>query len=221
MKKEQRPQNLSTRREFLIGTAGLALTTVLPACSQTAKTVQIQPTAPEISSIIDRELRVWSYWVPRGWSKTGPIKTQSRIDTPDNGERVAAGRQVAVEHHADISHQQPAGRLDFQAIIVDFQQAVLLHDLQLRSHLSKNTPAKEGVPVTLTLELKARGATGEQLLPADGAQLEQPKRATSISRSSRRRFTRRSRTSNRPSASVQTWNSTRAKRDARPRWMSR
>jgi hypothetical protein len=38
-----------------------------------------------------------------------------------------------------------------------------LHDLQLRSHLSKNTPAKEGVPVTLTLELKARGAGGEQL----------------------------------------------------------
>ena len=38
-----------------------------------------------------------------------------------------------------------------------------LQDLQLRSHLSKNTPAKEGVPVTLTLELKARGATGEQL----------------------------------------------------------
>ena len=38
-----------------------------------------------------------------------------------------------------------------------------LHDLQLRSHLAKNTPAKEGVPVTLTLELKARGATGDQL----------------------------------------------------------
>ena len=38
-----------------------------------------------------------------------------------------------------------------------------LHDLKLRSHLSKNTPAKEGVPVTLTLELTARGAPGIQL----------------------------------------------------------
>mgnify|MGYP001816051309 FL=1 len=38
-----------------------------------------------------------------------------------------------------------------------------LQDLKLHSHLSRNTPAKEGVPVTLTLELKARGATGEQL----------------------------------------------------------
>lgn len=36
------------------------------------------------------------YWIPRGWSKDGPIKTQSRIDTPDNGERVAAGRRLAV-----------------------------------------------------------------------------------------------------------------------------
>ncbi|HEY7133210.1 MAG TPA: Ig-like domain-containing protein, partial [Candidatus Limnocylindrales bacterium] len=35
------------------------------------------------------------YWVPLGWSKNGPILTQSRIDVPSNGERVAAGR-VAV-----------------------------------------------------------------------------------------------------------------------------
>ncbi len=28
------------------------------------------------------------YWVPRGWSKEAPIKTQSRIDRPRRGERV-------------------------------------------------------------------------------------------------------------------------------------
>ncbi len=28
------------------------------------------------------------YWVPRGWSKTGPIKTQSRIDVPRRNELV-------------------------------------------------------------------------------------------------------------------------------------
>jgi len=32
------------------------------------------------------------YWVPLGWSKLGPILTQSRIDTPANGQTVAAGR---------------------------------------------------------------------------------------------------------------------------------
>ena len=29
------------------------------------------------------------YWVPRGWSKIGPIKTQSRIDVP--GSNITAG----------------------------------------------------------------------------------------------------------------------------------
>ena len=32
------------------------------------------------------------YWVPLGWSKLGPILTQSRIDTPLNGQSVASGR---------------------------------------------------------------------------------------------------------------------------------
>jgi DMSO/TMAO reductase YedYZ molybdopterin-dependent catalytic subunit len=33
-----------------------------------------------------------AYWIPRGWSKLGPIKTQSRIDTPNGGRNVTAGR---------------------------------------------------------------------------------------------------------------------------------
>lgn len=41
------------------------------------------------------ELTTWDraegYWVPRGWSREGPIKTQSRIDVPRFGEQVAAG----------------------------------------------------------------------------------------------------------------------------------
>jgi DMSO/TMAO reductase YedYZ molybdopterin-dependent catalytic subunit len=32
------------------------------------------------------------YWIPLGWSKEGPILTQSRIDVPRNGASVAAGR---------------------------------------------------------------------------------------------------------------------------------
>jgi DMSO/TMAO reductase YedYZ molybdopterin-dependent catalytic subunit len=32
-----------------------------------------------------------AYWVPRGWSAQGPIKTQSRIDTPRDGARRKAG----------------------------------------------------------------------------------------------------------------------------------
>ena len=34
------------------------------------------------------------YWIPRGWAKDGPIKTQSRIDVPRLGAPLAAGRIV-------------------------------------------------------------------------------------------------------------------------------
>lgn len=34
------------------------------------------------------------FWVPRGWSKLGPVKTQSRIDVPRTGTRVPAGPAV-------------------------------------------------------------------------------------------------------------------------------
>jgi DMSO/TMAO reductase YedYZ molybdopterin-dependent catalytic subunit len=44
------------------------------------------------------ELTTWdgfdAYWVPRGWAKEGPIKTQSRIDVPRAGSSVTAGRAV-------------------------------------------------------------------------------------------------------------------------------
>ncbi|MCY3609068.1 MAG: molybdopterin-dependent oxidoreductase [Acidimicrobiaceae bacterium] len=36
------------------------------------------------------------YWVPRGWSKRGPMKTQSRIDVPGSGDRPVAGTETAV-----------------------------------------------------------------------------------------------------------------------------
>jgi DMSO/TMAO reductase YedYZ molybdopterin-dependent catalytic subunit len=32
------------------------------------------------------------YWVPLGWSKEGPILTQSRIDTPQTGSSIPPGR---------------------------------------------------------------------------------------------------------------------------------
>jgi DMSO/TMAO reductase YedYZ molybdopterin-dependent catalytic subunit len=42
------------------------------------------------------ELTTWDafdgYWIPRGWAKEGPIKTQSRIDVPRAGATVDAGR---------------------------------------------------------------------------------------------------------------------------------
>lgn len=44
------------------------------------------------------ELTTWdgfdAYWVPRGWAKEAPIKTQSRIDTPGPSDQLAPGRHV-------------------------------------------------------------------------------------------------------------------------------
>ena len=41
------------------------------------------------------DLTTWDeaegYWVPRGWARDAPIKTQSRIDVPRRGEEVARG----------------------------------------------------------------------------------------------------------------------------------
>ncbi len=43
------------------------------------------------------ELRGWNevegYWIPRGWAKEGPIKTQSRIDVPQPGSTIPAARR--------------------------------------------------------------------------------------------------------------------------------
>ena len=44
------------------------------------------------------ELTGWDdfdgYWVPRGWSKLGPIKTMSRIDVPRSNAKVQPGKQA-------------------------------------------------------------------------------------------------------------------------------
>ena len=55
------------------------------------------------------ELTTWDaaegFWVPRGWARDAPIKTQSRIDVPRDGEKVAAG-SIKI---AGIAWAQPRG----------------------------------------------------------------------------------------------------------------
>jgi hypothetical protein len=46
--------------------------------------------------VVDLEVTTFAaaqaYWVPLGWSATGPIKTESRIDVPTGGSPVKAGK---------------------------------------------------------------------------------------------------------------------------------
>jgi DMSO/TMAO reductase YedYZ molybdopterin-dependent catalytic subunit len=46
--------------------------------------------------VVDMELTTFAdkqgYWIPRGWSARGPIKTASRIDNPQDGADLPKGR---------------------------------------------------------------------------------------------------------------------------------
>lgn len=47
--------------------------------------------------LADIELTTWDvdgYWIPRGWSKEGPVKTMARIDVPATGGSVGAGETI-------------------------------------------------------------------------------------------------------------------------------
>ncbi len=64
------------------------------------------------------------YWTPRGWSERGPVKLESRIDTPRGGASVTAGQQVAV---AGVAWQPHTGVKAVQVRIDDgaWQDATL------------------------------------------------------------------------------------------------
>jgi DMSO/TMAO reductase YedYZ molybdopterin-dependent catalytic subunit len=58
--------------------------------------------------VVDLEVTTFAaaqgYWVPRGWSAMGPIKTESRIDVPASGAPVKAGK-VSVAGVAWAQHK--------------------------------------------------------------------------------------------------------------------
>ena len=77
------------------------------------------------------ELNRWDdaegFWVPRGWARDAPIKTQSRIDVPRDGEKVAAGANKI----AGIAWAQHRG-IDNVEVRIDegeWQQARLGNDV--------------------------------------------------------------------------------------------
>ena len=103
--------------------------------------------------------RAQAYWTPRGWSARGPVKTESRIDVPRQGEGVRAGRVAVagvawaqhvgidrVEVRIDGGAWQPA-RLAAEASIDTWRQWVFTwdatpgrHTVQVRATDRRGTP---------------------------------------------------------------------------------
>ncbi len=63
------------------------------------------------------ELTTWDaaegFWVPRGWARDAPVKTQSRIDVPREGEHVTAGPTkiagIAWAQHRGVERRSRCG----------------------------------------------------------------------------------------------------------------
>ncbi|GAA3340041.1 molybdopterin-dependent oxidoreductase [Curtobacterium pusillum] len=99
------------------------------------------------------------YWTPRGWSERGPVKLESRIDTPRSGSTVRAGEPVAV---AGVAWQPHTGVKAVQVRVGDgaWQEATLADSVSAdtwRQWVYRWTPTKG----SHRIQVRAVSADGE------------------------------------------------------------
>jgi DMSO/TMAO reductase YedYZ molybdopterin-dependent catalytic subunit len=99
-----------------------------------------------------------AYWVPRGWSAQGPIKTQSRIDTPRAGATRAAGTVVV----AGVAWAQHRGidRVEVQVDDGPWQPATLAGTVSADTWRQWSYPWA-ATPGRHTLRVRATDRTGD------------------------------------------------------------
>ncbi|MEV4541749.1 molybdopterin-dependent oxidoreductase [Micromonospora echinaurantiaca] len=112
----------------------------------------------ELTSFADFD----AYWVPRGWSAQGPVKTQSRIDRPRARNRLTAG-PITV---AGVAWAQHRGirRVEVRVDEGPWQEA------ELAATVSADTWVQwswrwDATPGEHTLQVRATDATGETQTP--------------------------------------------------------
>ncbi|MFI6066439.1 molybdopterin-dependent oxidoreductase [Micromonospora sp. NPDC051227] len=99
-----------------------------------------------------------AYWVPRGWSAQGPIKTQSRIDTPRGRNRLTAG-PVTV---AGVAWAQHRGirRVEVRVDDGPWQEAALAPTVSVDTWVQWSW-RWDATPGEHRLQVRATDATGE------------------------------------------------------------
>ncbi|MEU1604298.1 molybdopterin-dependent oxidoreductase [Micromonospora matsumotoense] len=112
----------------------------------------------ELTSFADFD----AYWVPRGWSAQGPVKTQSRIDTPRPRNRLSAG-EVVVAGVAWAQHRGIA-RVEVRVDGGGWQEATLAPAVSVDTWVqwSWRWPATPGEH---TLQVRATDRDGETQTP--------------------------------------------------------
>lgn len=114
------------------------------------------------------------YWIPRGWSKLGPIKTQSRIDTPRRGSEVAAGSLVPIAGVAWAPHTG-IDKVEVQVDDGDWVEATLGESLGPDAWIQW-LASWEATPGAHSIRVRATDGSGQTQTPdpappaPDGAQ---------------------------------------------------
>jgi DMSO/TMAO reductase YedYZ molybdopterin-dependent catalytic subunit len=107
------------------------------------------------------ELTTWdgfdAYWIPRGWAKEAPIKTQSRIDTPKNRGSLEAG----VTPVAGVAWAPDRGiaRVEVQVDEGEWREAEVSEPISKDSWVQWKLTWEAG-PGTHTLRVRATDADG-------------------------------------------------------------
>ena len=108
----------------------------------------------ELTSFADFD----AYWVPRGWSAQGPIKTQSRIDTPRPRNRLDAGEVVV----AGVAWAQHRGirRVEVRVDEGPWREAELAPAVSVDTWVQWSW-RWDATPGEHTLQVRATDSTGE------------------------------------------------------------
>jgi DMSO/TMAO reductase YedYZ molybdopterin-dependent catalytic subunit len=110
----------------------------------------------ELTTFADKQ----GYWIPRGWSAKAPIKTQSRIDSPQDGASLPAGRTTI----AGVAWAQTIGIKQVE-VRVDGENGTDWHTAELSTEVDVNTWRMWRVTVNLRsgshrLQVRATDNTG-------------------------------------------------------------